>query len=64
MIFQGFFCHIGFASLPSKMNFHFFKSVDFSSSYGISSFKNTGFLEKKIEFLFYFQKIIILEENN
>ena len=38
------------------MNFRFLQSVYFSSSYGNLSFKNTDFLEKKIEFLFFFSK--------
>ena len=38
------------------MNFHFFQSVNFSSSYGNLSFKKHGFFRKKIEFLFFFSK--------
>ena len=38
------------------MNFHFFQSVNFSSSYGNLSFKKHGFFRKKIEFLFFLSK--------
>ena len=38
------------------MNFHFFQSVNFSSSHGNLSFEKHGFFRKKIKFLFFFLK--------
>ena len=55
------FCHVGIASLPSKMNFNFFQSVHFSMSYGYSRLKKHGF-KKKFSFHFFCKKIIILEK--
>ena len=59
-----YFTHRHRWGLPSKMNFHFFQSVNFSSSYGNLSFKTHGFFRKKNwVFIFFSRKIIVSEKN-